>query len=102
VFLGNLGSFGNGSSDISAFGYANTDLALVVANDDEGAEAEATAASHYAGYTVDVHNALVKFFLFFCLRSAVVATTRWTGCALTLVCGSLSHIKTPILSRGLR
>jgi hypothetical protein len=33
VFLGNFGSFGNGSSDISAFGYANTDLALVVAND---------------------------------------------------------------------
>jgi hypothetical protein len=54
VLLSNFGCFGDSSGNIGAFGDPDTDAILLVANDDECAEAEATTAFNYAGNTVDV------------------------------------------------
>jgi len=64
VFLGNVGGLGNGCGYIRTLGNADTDAVLAVAHNNEGAEAEATAALYYAGYAVDVQYALIELLFF--------------------------------------
>jgi hypothetical protein len=101
VLLGNFGSFGDGSGDISTLGDADTDF-LAVTDDDERAETETAAAFDDTGDAVDVQRALIKLLFFWSLlrtaATAVIATTastsalawtlwrRWAVAAVAVVC----------------
>jgi hypothetical protein len=87
VLLGNFGSLGNGSGDVSAFSSTDTNAVFAVANDDQRAETEPAAALNYAGHAVDVYDALVKLLFFGCNLWAAAA---WAARAAAIACATTS------------
>jgi hypothetical protein len=94
VLLSNFGSLSNGSRYVSTLGDTDTNLTLVVTNDNQGAETETATTLNDASHAVDVDNAFVKFFLFFDHWAATIATW-WTTTALwggvLSLCVNFSH-----------
>src|SRR6185312_14957012 len=61
VALGALGRLADGLRHLACLAVAEADAALLVADDDERGEAEATAALHHLGDTVDVDELVDEF-----------------------------------------
>jgi hypothetical protein len=55
------GAFANGIGDATSFAHTDTDLAIVVSDDDNGAKAKTTPSLEDFGYTSDIDNAFVQF-----------------------------------------
>jgi hypothetical protein len=76
VLLGNFSCFGNGCGYVGTFSKANAYAVFAVTHNYQCAEAEATTALYYAGNAVDVHNAFIEQFFFWCnLRTSTTAIT---------------------------
>ena len=59
--LGLLGRLADRLGHFTGLAVTETDAALLVADDDERGETEATAALHHLGHTVDVDQAIDEF-----------------------------------------
>jgi hypothetical protein len=66
-----FGSFADAVGDTARFTYAYANVAVIIANDDNCAEGEATSAFDHFSDTFDVNYALVQFFAIF------VPITSW-------------------------
>lgn len=64
AFLRSVGCFSDGFADFVSLAKADSDLAFLIAGDDEGAEAEAAATFYDLGAAVDEDNLLGCFFRF--------------------------------------
>ena len=69
ILLGLLGALADALGHFLGLAVTDTDLALLVTDDDECSEAEATTALHDLGTTVDMNNLLDVFWGLFGLVS---------------------------------
>ncbi len=81
--LGGFRRLADGLGNLTGLAVTETDATLLVADDDEGREAEATAALHHLGDAVDVDELVHE--LAVALLAVVAATT------LTLTCHVCVH-----------
>jgi len=77
--LGGVGGLADRFRNLARLAVAEADAALLVADDDERGEAEAPAAFHHLGHTVDVHELVDKL---------AVALFRFAPFTFTFTCHS--------------
>jgi hypothetical protein len=93
VLLGDFGSLGNGGGNVCTLGDTDTNAILTVTHNNEGAETEPAATLYYAGYAVNVQDALVELLLF---GSKFGAATVTTGAARTAWTATLAATATAV------